>query len=147
MGVDDVAGLKTGKVKVTTANPRWGGECKAEPTEEFSRVVVANNAAAVPLLAKIDPELKWHLIGIKGCGLNGISGDASPDVDPKQNARAIHLLDTGKKFQAAYGRSTRDNKVKIWGGHDVHAEDHDMVPPYSRCSKAEQERLFVQGPS
>merc|ERR1719203_2599889 len=134
---------KQGRIRAIAASA-LSGHCSLSGTREFDRVVVAASAASVPLLAKVDPMLGDHLIGVKGYGLLGGSG--SQKIPKEQSGRGLHFMDESKRFQAAYARATQDLRIKVWGGHDVSAEEEGLKPPYAFCKAAEADRIFRQGP-
>lgn len=55
----------------------------------------------------------------------------------------MHYIDHGEEFQAAYARSMRNNKVKIWGGHD--ASFTEFSPPYQFCDAESELHIFENG--
>jgi hypothetical protein len=154
--VTDLRASTNGRITVVSATTGGSDACAAGvPNEKaFDRVVVAAGAATVPLLSTVDPDLKFYLTGIKGFGVAGTAGDGSPTVPAdgdnasvaSQRGRAIHLLDSAGRFEAAFGRAQATGKVKIWGGHDVELKDSFSAnwPPYDFASASEEARIFKE---
>ena len=113
----------------------------------FDRVVMAASLGTLPLFtaADIDTDLKYHLMGYKGYGLMGEPSSDTEDIPADGKGRAVHYIDHGHEFQAAYGRSTNVQKVKIWGGHDA-AVDGEWTTPYVKPVKKPRNRKTLTLP-
>lgn len=121
------------------------GQCTFDGQRDFGQVVVAAAVASVPLLSKVDPKLRANLVGIKGYGLSG--GASAPTLPAGQAGRGLHFMGQSARFGAAYVRSTEQLRVKAWGGHDLHASDLGVKPPYALCGETTEDKVFRKGPS
>jgi hypothetical protein len=124
----------------------------------FDRVVVSANLGTLPILTDVDPKLDRHLMGMKGYGLAGhLEDNNANSIEDGSHGRAVHYIDHGEEFQAAYARSTGEHtgdddanehthRVKIWGGHDASLEP-EYAPPYPWCDTETETHIFREGPA
>lgn len=130
----------------TSGNAIENVACTLAPTKTFDKVVVAASMGTLPLFTEVDAKLEMHLMGFKGYGLMGDPEGGTEDVPADDKGRAVHYIDHGHEFQAAYGRTTDARKVKIWGGHDA-AVDGEWEGPFEFANAKGLDHIFKEGPA
>lgn len=106
-----------------------GGACSVAGDSTYDKVVLASSLGIIPLLKELDPNLKDHLIGMKGYGLMANSTGTTEVVPGDEKGRAVKYLHRAEVYQAAYARTTESRHVKIWGGAEP-VLDGEWETPY-----------------